>query len=304
MSKISTLDLRGSVILRLMRQRSGSRRKVIKVRPIKPKLNEKRALRAIINEIVAAVFAHKAELLAAAHTGQWTPLLHTMDGEPIGIFKDTADDIDRLMQLIVTQSQNVMVRIQARVLGWSRNVADRHEKDFVHGILTATKVDVSTQLHPTVAARTAGHYVTWSTSLIRDVGDEARKRIGSAVLQAVRERTPPALLAKSIQEIEAMSYRRAKNIAADQTTKLNAALDRARQEEVGITAFTWVHSGSPHPREEHLDRDGEVFDWDTNDIEAGDFPGEPPFCGCSAQATIINEAGQEIDTGDIPVEEA
>lgn len=281
-------------IARLIRERGGTRRRIIRLPRIRPKLNELRELQAIIREMVAAVFAHKDELIAAA-TAQ-APALYSMDGQIIGVLRDSIEDIDRLISLIVTQSQHVMVRLEARVRGWGKSMDTRHERDFVGGVLTSTKIDIATQLHPAMAERTVGHYVTWSTSLIRDVGDEARRRLANAVLEGVRTRTPPRELARVIQGIEDMSYRRAKNIAADQSNKLNAALGRARQQEAGITAFTWIHSGAAHPRVWHLERDGDVFQWDDNDIDPGDYPGEPPFCGCVAQATIVNEEGDEIQS--------
>jgi SPP1 gp7 family putative phage head morphogenesis protein len=284
-------------LTRLM-QIHGSKRKrgTIRIRPIKPKLKEKRELQAIINEMVHAIFAHADALVAAATKDQ--PTLQTMDGQIIGIMKDSIDDIDRLIELIVLQTQQAMARIQVRVRGWSTKVEERHREEFSKGVLTATGINMATVLDPSSVSGTVGHYVTWSTSLIRDVGDEARRRIANAVLEGVRQRTPVRELAKTIQELEPMSLRRARNIASDQTTKLNNALDRARQQEAGIDAFTWIHSGAAHPREWHADRDGEVFAWDTDEIDTGDFPGEPPFCGCVAQATLVLEDGQTVDTGE------
>jgi SPP1 gp7 family putative phage head morphogenesis protein len=281
-------------LLSLARQQ-GMRKRTIRLRRTKPKRTEKRQLQEIINEVIAAIYGYADELIAAAT--KEVPVIDS-DGVVIGVFKDAVDDIDRLIQLVVTQTQQVATRVQVRVQDWSKRVEERHRREFTESVYDATKVHVGVLLHPSRTDRTVGHYVTWATSLIRDVGDEARKKIGHATLEAVRNRTPPAELSQTIREFEDMSYRRAKNIAADQTNKLNAALDQARQREAGIDHFTWVHSGSPHPRDWHLDRDGEVFSWDDNDIDEGDYPGEPPFCGCSAQATLVDETGQEIDGGE------
>lgn len=270
----------------LVKQRFGSRRRVFRVRPIKGKLNERRELQSIINEMVATVFRYADEFAAAVSIP--IPVLVDSEGETIGIFKDAVDDLDRLIRLVVLQTQQVMVRLEARVRGWARGVEGRHRREFVEGVLTATTIDVSTLLDPT-AGTTVAEYVTWATSLIRDVGDEARRRMANAVIDAVQRRVPPRELARTIKGIHEMSSRRARNIAADQTNKLNNALDRARQEEAGIDRFTWRHSGKKHFRPHHKRRNGRVYEWRSNSIRRGDFPGEPPFCGCVAQATIVNE---------------
>lgn len=278
-----------SMIGRLLKER-GIKRRVIKVPRIKAKLNERRALQAIINEAVAAVFQHSEELIAAA-VGHEVPRLLAVDtGEPIGVMVDAMSDIDRLIQLIVTQTQQVVARLELRLRAWGNEVNERHRRDFVQGVLIATTIDVSTLLNPALAEATVGEYVTWATSLIRDVSDEARRRISNAVIEAVRTRQTPRELAKVIQAASDMSYRRAKNIAADQSNKLNNALDRARQREAGIDHFTWRHSGKLHFRPRHKARNGMVYEWDTTAIQRGDFPGEPPFCGCVAQATIVQDA--------------
>jgi SPP1 gp7 family putative phage head morphogenesis protein len=303
--RINGLDLRPAVLIHAMR-RAGVKRKTVRLRPIKPALKDKRQLRAIINGMVEAVFAHVPALIEATKNGA-KPRSHFDSGGSIVnpatlvIIGDSLDDIDRLLSLIVTQTQNVMTRLQVELRGWGSSVERNQRTAFAASLFSATRVDMSTLLSPHAVERTVEHYLTWSTSLIRDVGAEAQKRIAGAVLQAIREETPPRELAKQIREFEDMSYRRALNIASDQTTKLSAALDRARQEEVGITAFTWIHSGSPHPRDWHLDRDGEVFPWDTDEIDTGDFPGEPPFCGCIAQATIVDDGSADQSAeGDLP----
>jgi SPP1 gp7 family putative phage head morphogenesis protein len=273
-------------LIRLMRQK-GVRKRIVRIRRIKATLAERRSLEAIMREMVELVFSHAAELAEHA-TRAVTPYFAANDSGIV--ITDQMEDIDRILQLIVLETQQAMTRLQFRIRNWARNVEERHRRQFAEGVLVATTIDLSTILHPSAADETVEHYITWSTSLIRDLGDEARRRIGSAVLEAVRTRQPPRELAKTIREIHGMSRRRAINIAADQSNKLNNALDRARQREAGIDHFTWRHSRKAHPRPHHQRRDGKVYEWDTKAIRRGDFPGEPPFCGCVAQATLVEEA--------------
>lgn len=278
----------GPSLKQLLRQRGNRRRRIV-IRPIRVSLADRKRLAGIGREMVALVYSFVADFEQAM---------------PVpGVTTDAAhDDFDRILSIILTQTNAAMARLQLRIRDWATSQEQTHRTRWKDGVLSATGIDISTVLHPHHTDRTVGTAVSRSTALIRDIGDEARKRIGDAVIAGVQQRKHPRQVAKEIMETEDMSYRRAENIAADQSNKLNASLDRARQEEVGITGFTWRHSGKVHARPEHLDRDGEFYDWDTTDIEPGDFPGEPPFCGCVAQATIVNEDGQASDdpNADVP----
>jgi SPP1 gp7 family putative phage head morphogenesis protein len=268
-----------------LKKMKGNRRRVLRMRPIKSSLQGRRELERAGLAIVEFIYSFREELLAA---------VPDPGAVPEGSFTDAApDDIDRILSVIVSQMNTVMARLRLRIRGIVEDEENRHRRKWREGVLAATGVDVETVLDP-VMGETVGLSVTRSVNLIRDVGDEARKRIGDIVVKGVTQRQHPRELVADIVAAEGMSRRRAINIAADQMNKLNAALDRARQKEAGVDHFTWRHSGKVHARPEHLERDGEIYAWDDNDIDPGDMPGEPPFCGCVAQATLIDaEEGEE-----------
>jgi uncharacterized protein with gpF-like domain len=129
--------------------------------------------------------------------------------------------------------------------------------------------------------------------LIRSVSDDTRAKVSDIVLRGYAARTPLRTVAKEMSEAVEFSRKRALRIASDQNSKLSAGLDRARQEQAGITQFAWHHSLKRHPRPWHQAREGKVYDWDTlhqvdgpDQIEAGDNAGQPPFCGCRTRAVI------------------
>ena len=65
------------------------------------------------------------------------------------------------------------------------------------------------------------------------------------------------------QKIDDITGRRAKNIAKDQTAKLNQAFEDARAKELGITKAKWLHSSAVKvPRHEHVKAHGEIYDID------------------------------------------
>ncbi|MNY47535.1 Phage Mu protein F like protein [compost metagenome] len=83
--------------------------------------------------------------------------------------------------------------------------------------------------------------------------------------------------------------KRAEFIARDQTNKATSVINRARQRDLGITKAVWMHMrGGKHPRESHVDADGEEFDLDKGMFLDGKWiqPGEEPNCGCQAGPVI------------------
>lgn len=81
-----------------------------------------------------------------------------------------------------------------------------------------------------------------------------------------------------------VSDSRAELIARDQCLKLNGALTQTRQENAGISSYTWSTSNDERVREEHRALEGQVFDWNSPP-EVG-HPGEDYQCRCVALPVI------------------
>jgi len=104
-------------------------------------------------------------------------------------------------------------------------------------------------------------------------------------------------LRKDIRAIGPKAKRRAKLIARDQTSKLNAVLTKVRQTNLGIEEYIWSNSqdsrvrGNPgglYPNvpatRNHWIREGKVFRWDSPPPDG--HPGEPINCRCVAIPVI------------------
>lgn len=69
-------------------------------------------------------------------------------------------------------------------------------------------------------------------------------------------------IAKDINERGEVSESRAKFIARDQVSKLNAKLTKKRHGELGIKRYIWRTSKDSRVRSRHRELDGKTFDWD------------------------------------------
>jgi SPP1 gp7 family putative phage head morphogenesis protein len=81
-----------------------------------------------------------------------------------------------------------------------------------------------------------------------------------------------------------VSESRAELIARDQTLKLNGAINKARQESVGVERYTWSTSGDERVRDEHAALDRETFSWGSPPSVG--HPGEDIQCRCIALPII------------------
>jgi len=96
-----------------------------------------------------------------------------------------------------------------------------------------------------------------------------------------------------------VSDKRAELIARDQTLKLNGQINRARQQQVGITEYIWSTSNDERVRQMHAELDGTRQSWDNPpEVAPGrhEHPGGDYQCRCAA-IPIMPSDGGEFDYG-------
>lgn len=87
---------------------------------------------------------------------------------------------------------------------------------------------------------------------------------------------------------------RAKLIARDQTSKLNGALSRLRQQNVGGDEYIWRTSQDERVREEHAAKEGQKFRWDDPPADTGN-PGDDVQCRCYAEMVMPDKLAPSLD---------
>lgn len=129
--------------------------------------------------------------------------------------------------------------------------------------------------------------VAENVSLIKSIASEYLQKVEGAVMRSITTGNGLQDLVPALEQYEGQTHRRAKNIALDQTRKVYNSINRGRMEALGVEKFMWHHSGGgAHPREDHVDMDGEIFSFDKLPIidkrtgERG-IPGQAPNCRCT-----------------------
>lgn len=121
-------------------------------------------------------------------------------------------------------------------------------------------------------------------SLIRSIPQQAVSQLQGKIVEAVRRGSTLKQLQAQIREEFDITDRRAKLIARDQIGKLNGQLTELRQEQIGVTEYTWRGILDARERPEHVAREGKVFSWAKPPDDG--HPGEPINCRCTAEPKL------------------
>lgn len=205
-----------------------------------------------------------------------------------------ADEIDQADRGILS----LVLQLRPELTDWAIRLESMVRQRWIANVLSATSVDLTTILGPADFRQTMEQAIDWNTSLIKDVSAQTRQRIGNAVFDGLRNRTPARDVAKTIREATGMARRRSLNIAADQSQKLSTELARERRRQAGLSVFMWNHSGKMNPREEHKARDGKIYSEDPAMVDKTvrgqtvrkppqDRAGTLPWCGCTERGILV-----------------
>lgn len=124
-----------------------------------------------------------------------------------------------------------------------------------------------------------------NSELISSIPEEELFQVSGIVERGLQQGSRFETVAEDLIKRFGITRRRAKLIARDQTTKLNASLTKLRQQELGITHYRWVTAGDERVRETHRENAGKIFAWDDPPVKTG-HPGSDVNCRCTARPIL------------------
>lgn len=216
------------------------------------------SLRALVRQMAKAV---RAELVP----------MHTMD-------ESQGSTLARLYR----RFERLFEQKAPRIIDDMLNGVDRNSAHQVTKSLTELSGGLKITPNAEVSARLA-EAARENVALIKSIPEEYFERVTQALIES---QTKGVDLVAELQKIDGITERRARFIADDQTRKVFNSLNAKRMASAGVTKGEWIHSGGGlHPREAHLNFDGEEFDL-AQGAPVGDdggyvMPGEEPNCRCT-----------------------
>lgn len=213
----------------------------------------------------------------------------TSDAQPPGagrFQRDEAADLERQIIAAEAQAAAVIAVLSADLNEWMFRAEEWHADKFAAYVKSGTGVSVDALMSQQAVRDAVQAALAENIGLITSVSDQTRLRISEIIWRGFQARTPRRVIAREINHALDLGRKRSLRISVDQTTKLSAALDRARQQEAGMEAFNWRHSGKVNYRPEHKARNGKLFKW-SSAVAKTDPPGQAVNCACKAAPVLV-----------------
>ena len=169
----------------------------------------------------------------------------------------------------------------------SRGDAQNHAEVSTN-LKNQTGIDLSAYLRnsPNIVER-VNELTVSNIQLIKSIRTQYLDKVQNAVMQAMVQGTLNKDLAEQLKKLGKDVESRAMLIARDQSSKLNAALTRARHEEAGIKKYMWSTSGDERVRASHAEKDGQIFEYANPPADTG-HPGHDVNCRC-VQIPVLDD---------------
>ena len=132
-----------------------------------------------------------------------------------------------------------------------------------------------------------------NVALIKSIQSKYFGDVKQTVMRSILEPDADSTsLAQNLQKMYDLTKKRAEFIAGDQTRKVYSTLAREKMAGAGVKKFEWMHSSAgKHPREMHVELNGQVFRFDRPPVIDEDgtrgFPGQLINCRCT-QIPVID----------------
>lgn len=170
---------------------------------------------------------------------------------------------------------------------WAAENDEFHREKFIKSLSDSIGVNMGDILTDFGLEEQLESAVETNVNLITSIPQKDLDRIESTIWNGLKTGDDFRSLRKEILSIVDMDERRATLIARDQTSKLNASLNRTRQTDVGIDGYFWRTSGDgpPRVRATHWANRNKRFRWDTPPSKTG-HPGHDVNCRCYADPDL------------------
>lgn len=199
-----------------------------------------------------------------------------------------SDDVDQVLAQIAAEMTQEFSpnRLKAIAEHFGQRASEFQKEELRKQIRAALGVDILAA-EPNISGRLRT-FAAENAALIKTIPTQALSQIEALTLRAVQAGTRHEEIATAIEERFEVAESRAALIARDQVQKLAAAVDRDRQEGLGVTRFTWRTALDERVRDSHAELDGEVFSWDALPMVDGElaYPGSPINCRCVADPVL------------------
>jgi SPP1 gp7 family putative phage head morphogenesis protein len=204
---------------------------------------------------------------------------YVADDDPTSDFRRALDD---LVQRFTFNLDKYAIEISTKMVTRENQY---HRRQFINEIKKAIGVDISSIATDDGIDILLKERVAENVDLIKTIPPQYFERIEKTVLQGIQSGDDFFSIRKDLIKDFNITDNRARLIARDQVSKLNGSLNEFRQQDTGITHYTWRTSEDERVRDSHRDNDGKRFAWADPPSETG-HPGNDIQCRCTADPDL------------------
>lgn len=266
-----------------------SKKKIPKASPIDPPSAIERQYFQTIKKILNQIASIYGELL-----DELAPISEKIEKDIPQIRKDSGEkDITKIVNRIRLQvgsrySREELEKIIGKDLSEVKKYNRKNAKKLFDRVSGMDLFIDDSPLETLMGLATANN-----VNLIQTLISEAQGKVENIVYEGFRSGVRHEEIAKQIKKyidpknenVKGNVAYRAKFIARDQVTKLNAEISKTRQNELGVRRYIWRTSRDERVRDSHRRKEGEIFSWDNPPADTG-HPGEDFNCRCTAEPVI------------------
>lgn len=168
--------------------------------------------------------------------------------------------------------------------------ARRHDEKWIDQVNRVIGIDLKAVVSSRQIAPAIDLAVQGNVALIKGLSDDVAKRVETTIIDLVTRGASTKEMAKALTDIGGFTKNRAQLIAITEANKFNGQLNRIRQEQAGVTRYTWSTVRDKRVRPSHRAREGQTYRWDAP--PAGGHPGSEPRCRCVARAVLDLDEGK------------
>lgn len=218
----------------------------------------------------------------------------------------------KVVSLLASQMDRALSRLEAMDIN---NIAIRMARGFVNrinqnsentlkaNIRNNTGLELNSFIKTERLESALDIIVQQNVALIKSIKDEYKENVNKLLRDNVLNGDRPTNLVTQIKDIGQVTKSRAKFIARDQTSKINADLTQLRSESIGSSTYIWSGSMDERERTTHKAMEGKLCKWSDPTVYSDDdgktwkkrkgiggvelHPGRDYNCRCSS-LPIVN----------------
>lgn len=161
---------------------------------------------------------------------------------------------------------------------WVTSLGTWHAGRFVRSVRNATGVRVDGFIRMGDVRDALEERIEWNVSLIRGLSGDVRRRVANVIFESFALRRTRREFLRELAAAMGVSQRQARNIARDQSDKIQAFLNEFWQRMLGFDEYIWRTMRDERVRVSHRAREGVRFRWDRPPADG--HPGHPVNCRC------------------------